>query len=118
MSKETFKVFVRENPILANFVNNNHMTWQKFYEMYELYGSNNSIWDSYLSTSQSVRQGVSITEGAVKELLAAIKGINLEKIQNGITNIQKTISLVQDLSSSNSNTTEYEKRPVYRRFDD
>ena len=45
MPLSDFKSFVRERPSLANYVNKNEMTWQKFYEMYELYGANNSIWD-------------------------------------------------------------------------
>ena len=48
MSKESFKMFVRSNPKLLDYVRNNQMTWQKFYEMYDMYGENNSVWDNYL----------------------------------------------------------------------
>ena len=48
MSVDSFKMFVRKNPNLIKYVNNNEMTWQKFYEMYDLYGEDNSIWNKYL----------------------------------------------------------------------
>ena len=42
-NKEEFKNFVRKNPTLVNYVNNNEMTWQKFYEMYDMYGESNDV---------------------------------------------------------------------------
>lgn len=111
MSKEAFKSFVRLNPNLANFVNNNTMTWQKFYDMFELYGASNSVWDKFLSSS-------STAENTFKELITTIKGIDLQKVQKGIDNIQKTISLVQDFGSNTRGDTVYEKRETYRKFDD
>ena len=48
--KEEFKEFVKKNPSLINHVNNNQMTWQKFYELYDMYGDNNDIWDKYINT--------------------------------------------------------------------
>ena len=47
MSKETFKLFVRRHPELANYVLKNNTSWQQIYEIYELYGENNSIWNNY-----------------------------------------------------------------------
>ena len=36
MSKEEFKSFVRKNPSLIKYVNNNSMTWQKGYKIVTL----------------------------------------------------------------------------------
>ena len=47
MSKEDFKNFVKNKPELADYVNKNEMTWQKFYELYDLYGDDNEIWNKY-----------------------------------------------------------------------
>ena len=49
MSKETFKNFVRNYPELGNSVMDNKTSWQKLYELYELYGENSSVWDKYIS---------------------------------------------------------------------
>lgn len=51
--KEQFKEFVKKNPILIKYVDSNEMTWQKFYEMYDLYGDDNSVWDKYLESNKT-----------------------------------------------------------------
>lgn len=117
MSKETFKAFVRNNPSLIRYVNNNSMTWQKFYEMYELYGENNSIWNRYFDND--VRSSTLSSSEAFKELASMFKNLNLEKVQKGINNVQKTISLIQDLGiGSVAADKTYEARPTYQHFDD
>lgn len=125
MSKEEFKSFVRKNPTLIKYVNNNSMTWQKFYEMYDIYGESNDIWNNYLNKNTTVSNSItksntlSSSENAFRELVNTVKGINLEKVQKGINNLQKTISLVQELGSNNNNTPkEYERRPIYKHFED
>lgn len=122
MSKEEFKSFVRKNPSLIKYVNNNSMTWQKFYEMYDMYGESNDIWNNYLNTTSNnivKTSTLSSSENAFRELVNTVKTINLEKVQKGINSLQKTISLVQELGSSNNTTPkEYERRPIYKHFED
>lgn len=122
MSKEEFKSFVRKNPSLIKYVNNNSMTWQKFYEMYYMYGESNDIWNNYLGTTSNnivKTNTLSSSENAFRELVNTVKTINLEKVQKGINSLQKTISLVQELGSSNNTTPkEYERRPIYKHFED
>ena len=48
--KDDFKTFVASKPNLASYVKDGSMTWQKFYELYDLYGENNSVWDDYSLT--------------------------------------------------------------------
>ncbi|MDE5587479.1 MAG: YlbD family protein, partial [Bacilli bacterium] len=67
MSKETFKRFVRSHPNLVSHVNRGETTWQKLYEMYDLYGENNSIWNSYFNetqTRQVANQQINSKEGS------------------------------------------------------
>ena len=122
MSKEEFKSFVRKNPSLIKYVNNNSMTWQKFYEMYDMYGESNDIWNNYLNTTSNnivKANTLSSSENAFRELVNTVKTINLEKVQKGINSLQKTISLVQELGSNNNTTPkEYERRPIYKHFED
>ena len=50
MDKKTnFKEFVKNNPSLLKFVKEEKMTWQKFYEMYDLYGENHEVWNEYIN---------------------------------------------------------------------
>ncbi len=122
ISKEEFKSFVRKNPSLIKYVNNNSMTWQKFYEMYDMYGESNDVWNNYLNTTSNnivKTNTLSSSENAFRELVNTVKTINLEKVQKGINSLQKTISLVQELGSNNNTTPkEYERRPIYKHFED
>ena len=118
MRLSDFKSFVRERPSLANYVNKNEMTWQKFYEMYELYGANNSIWDNYLSTTSASSSSTSI-----KDMLGMFKNVNMNDLQEGINSLQKGIGYIQDMVKSKTKDipvrkSSYEPRPMYRHFDD
>ena len=45
MSKvKLFKEFVSHNPEFIDSVNNGKTTWQKLYELYDLYGEDTSVW--------------------------------------------------------------------------
>lgn len=121
MSKEEFKSFVRRNPTLVKHVNNNEVTWQHLYEMYSLYGENNSVWDSYLTPVEEVTPKVTkANEKAFNELITMIKNVDLEKVRHGIEGVQKTISLVQDLGFGGNKEVreEYQARPLYQHFED
>lgn len=124
MSKENFKNFVRSNPILARHVNNNEISWQQLYEMYNLYGENSEVWNDYLTIRENRSSLPIVTranERAFQELINMVKNVDLEKVRHGIEGVQKTISLVQDLgfgNNRNSNREEYQGRPLYQHFED
>lgn len=119
MSKEEFKLFVRNNPHLAKHVNSGNMSWQKFYDMYTLYGSENNIWNEYINSEIKTPTNPSqvTEETTIKDLIGMIKKIDINSVQKGIDGIQKTISLIQDLGST-SKTNTYESRPIYKHLDD
>ena len=108
-----FKSFVRTMPSLSSYVNNGKMTWQKFYEMYNLYGEDSDVWDKY-------KKDYTIDNISIKEMINSFKNIDMKEVQSGIDSIQKGITLLQDLfnkKTANINTT-YESRPLYKYFDD
>lgn len=122
MSKENFKGFVRKHPELVTHVNNNTMSWQKFYDMYDLYGEDNSVWDTYFKKAQTTVSVSNKTE-SVKELFNMIKNVDLNSVQKGISGMQKAIGLIQELgigsaTNTNSNVDNYEPRPMYKNFED
>ena len=45
--KEEFKAFVRAKPELVSYVSSGEMTWQKFYEIWNLYGNDEKVWEKY-----------------------------------------------------------------------
>ncbi len=119
MSKETFKIFARSHPELATKVINNTTSWQKLYELYEIYGEDNKIWNDYFTDSIS-RVDSNSSLNAFQDLVGMIKNIDLDSVQKGVTNLQKTIGLLQDigLGSTAQPKEVYEPRPLYRYFED
>ena len=108
--KENFKLFVKKNPSLSKFVNNNEMTWQKFYEMYDLYGEESSVWDNYLKQTTSV---------ASFDILNWIKNIDVDTVQENINSVKRVIGVLQDLGvSKGENKDVYKPRPLYKHFED
>lgn len=123
MSKETFKSFVGRNPSLISYVNKGEMTWQKFYEMYDLYGENNNVWKKYKEEGDTHSESSSTLLGdtSLKEIFNTLKKVDLETVRRGVDGLSKAVNLLQDFSSNkqtNNSTSSYERRPMYRYFED
>ena len=124
MKKDEFKEFVRKNPKLISYVKNNEMTWQKFYEIYDLYGENNDVWNNYIkpsenkSTSNEIKTGVAGL--TISEVVNWFKNVDLDGLQEGIGNVQRVIGVVQDFSKKDTKTSAdtYKPRPLYKHFED
>ena len=117
MSKESFKSFIKDKPELANSVLKGKSTWQSLYELYDIYGTNSSVWNTYL---QSPSKEIS-KETTLNDIVTTIKGVDLETVQNGIQNMQKAISLLQDIGIGKAKDipkSTYEPRPMYKYFED
>lgn len=114
-TKEKFKDFVKSNPILLKHVKDGKMTWQQFYEIYDLYGEDKEAWKDYL-----VKDTAPAKTASTFDLATFIKGLDLDGIQNGVTSLQRVLSLLQDMSSNKSSTptNTYKPRPIYKHFDD
>jgi len=126
MSKvDDFKNFVKVNPSLIRYIRNGEMDWQKFYEIYDIYGDDQSVWGEYLNNNSSSnddsRSSESRSSFKFEDIVRMAKNIDVNKVQDGLTSLQKTLSLFGDLfinkdgSSSGSN---YNPRPLYRKFED
>lgn len=121
MSKEDFKIFARSHPELINYVNKDEMTWQKFYEMYDIYGENNSIWDKYKEKGDTIgdnrKTSSLIGDTSLKDLFNMVKKIDLDSLKKGTEGLQKVVALVQDLGITKP-TNNYQARPLYKHFED
>ena len=99
--KEEFKIFVRENPRLLKYVKNGEMTWQKFYEIYDIYGQDEEAWKDYLSTSV-VASASAASAFSFTEMMNWLKNINFDSVQTGIGNLQRVVGMVQDLTNKDT----------------
>ncbi len=122
MGKDTFKQFVRNNPNLADYVHYGDMTWQKFYEMYELYGDKSVVWDPYQLPLKKKEEAVvskSSSRGSFKDVVQMVKGMDMATVQKGIDGMQKAIGLLQEFTTKTPTAAStYEPRPLYRYFED
>ncbi|MDO5568827.1 MAG: spore coat protein YlbD [bacterium] len=122
MSKiENFKSFVKKYPVLISYVNNNTMSWQKFYELYELYGEDTNIWNEYIIPKKTEDIPFEKKNSTMSDILNFAKQLDVDKVQNGISSLQKALELVGDLFVKKDNNTtsfEYEPRPLYKHFED
>lgn len=112
-TKEKFKSFVKENPKLLKHVQNGNMTWQKFYEMYDMYGEDSNIWDSYLKDKT---EDISASLG----IFEMLKNLDLDSIQNGVNSMQRVVGLFQDMVKKNNkdSSPDIKPRPIYKHFED
>lgn len=125
MDKESFKNFVRNNIHLADFVENKKMTWQQFYELYDLYGEESSVWDKFKSNSSNneTKSNNNLNNiglvATIKEIYNLLKGIDLETVQKALTTADKAIDAFKGLSKKEDNIgTNFEERPKYKYFED
>ena len=82
MSKETFKEFVRTKPELIDYIEDGSMTWQKFYEIYDMYGEDDNVWQKYRTSKKN-------TTTKVSDLM---QSFDVDTIQSHIETAQKALS--------------------------
>ena len=123
---DAFKTFVRKNPSLIKYVRTGEMDWQKFYEIYDLYGEEESAWNSYIKKETTVSsnppsaESKNITEGLLG-MVSLLKGIDLNTVQNGVSSLQRVVGLLQELGSKTPKEEvkpAYKPRPIYKHFED
>lgn len=109
---DNFKKFVKANPSFASFIKNGSMTWQKFYELYDMYGEDSTIWNEYKKDSSK--------KTTLTDVINLAKNIDVNKLQDGVNSISKAVSLFSELFANNktNDTNTYQPRAVYQRFDD
>ena len=120
--KDDFKEFASKNPSLAKYIENGEMSWQKFYELYDLYGEDNNVWNEYLNKDTTVNTTKTESKKSNKfsDILDMAKNLDTNKLQDGISSVQKAIGLIGDIlvKDKKPDASTYNPRPIYRRFDD
>ena len=108
---DNFKQFVKNNPTFASYIKDGSMTWQKFYELYDMYGEESTIWDEYKEEKKK--------NTTLNDIVNMAKNIDMNKLQDGVNSLSKAVGLFSDLfRDRNNNTNIYKPRAIYKRFDD
>lgn len=118
---ESFKNFVKTRPNLVHAVLDNKVTWQKLYEIWDLYGESHEIWEEYNKRNE-ISKSSNIDIGFA-DIISILKRIDLRTIQTNLSNIQKIISVAQSLINNKEeygppDRTRYQPRPYYKYFED
>ena len=99
--KEEFKLFAKKHPELISYLNRNKdMNWQKLYEIYDIYGEDDSTWNKYFNNN-------SISD--------MFKNIDMDKIQEHINNAQKALEVLGEFTKSGASNLESIKGPTIPR---
>ena len=95
MSKiDNFKIFIKSHPEFIDYVKENNISWQRLYELYDIYGEDINIWNKYIN-SNTIKDTINI-----RGLLNTIKNINLDSLEENISSIQKAVNLVEELTKN------------------
>ncbi len=117
--KEEFKEFLRGKPELVEYIKNKEMTLQGFYEIFDIYGSDESAWKPYTRGID----GEVITKNSNK-LTDIMKNINVDELQKHINTAQKALGVVEDLTTKSSDAISnvvkgpLSSRPLNKFFED
>lgn len=111
--KEKFKEFIANHPELVGYIQRKEMTFQDFYEIYDIYGEDNSAWSKYFDNEDNRSK-----EAVLSELTGLFKGINLDSIQNHVNNAQKAINIIQELTKKTPEVLTKVERPITKFYGD
>lgn len=113
--KEAFKTFAKGHPELINSIKTGEASWQKLYEVYDIYGEDDRAWSTYFNKGASTNSIGNITE--------IVKNIDMDSVQKHINTAQKALGLVQELTGKTAGATSTIKgpttpRPINKFFED
>lgn len=87
--KEEFKTFIKDKEFLIDKVNNGETTWQKLYEVYDLYGESAAIFKMENKESR---------ESKSNNLLKAFEDIDVNKINENLEGVRKILAVLGEFS--------------------
>jgi len=90
--KDDFKKFVLNKPELIDYVEKNNSSWQKLFEVYDLYGESSEVWNKY-KINKSVNNNIDL-----KGIINTLKNIDLDSLEENLSSIQKVVGLVEEFT--------------------
>lgn len=98
-SVKDFKTFMNKHPKLVAEVRRSGKGWQDYYEKWALLGEDDPLWEGYKGNVKTKSAG-SKKEGKKElfgQLMKLSENIDLDKVQQQVTQINDTITTVQDV---------------------
>jgi hypothetical protein len=94
-----FKSFIKKHPGLITAVRNKERTWKDTYEEWYLLGEDHETWEQYKSNNEESTESTNNSE-LFKNLLGVVKNMDINQLQNNITQVSGAISSIQELLNS------------------
>ncbi len=114
--KDSFKLFAKTHPELISSVKSGEASWQKLYEIYDIYGEDDRAWNTYFNKSTST------SNTSFSGISDIVKNIDMESVQKHINTAQKALGLVQELTGKGTSVgdikTPVTPRPINKFFED
>ena len=101
--KEQFKIFLKNNPKLISYIKEKDSSMQKLYEIYDVYGEDDKVWDEYTSDRSSIN---------LHNISNIVKNIDMNSIKGHINTAQKALNLVQELTGKVNDSVKMIKKPL------
>ena len=113
--KEEFKNFAKGHPELLNSIRSGEASWQKLYEIYDIYGTDDRAWKIYFNKGTSTNN--------IGNFSDIVKNIDMDSVQKHIHTAQKALDLVAELTGKGGSSTPTMKgpttpRPINHFFED
>ena len=114
--KEEFKNFARQHPELLDYIKSKEMSWQNFYEIYDIYGNDQNAWSKYLNAG--------VPKDTMNVLTEKLKTMDMNSIQEHIKTAQKALNIVSELTGKTETTSPLTAsvpkvtRPINKFFED
>jgi D-mannonate dehydratase len=120
---ENFKSFVKTKPFLAYKVHSGLTSWQKLYEIYDVYGESHEIFtngEKQKETTNTEKQAEQPTasntnyKAGISSVLKAVQDIDIDKLSDNLNSFKKIFSLFGTTKA----TTVENSGKTYKRFED
>ena len=105
--KESFKNFAKNHPELIGSIKNGEASWQKLYEIYDIYGEDDRAWKTYFNQTTT-------SSSSLGSITNIVKNIDMDSVQKHINTAQKALGLVQELTIKGPAIP----RPINKFFED
>ena len=110
--KELFKNFIGAHPEILKYIKNKEMTFQDFFEIYDIYGEESNVWDKYF------KDNIETDDNKLKELSGLLKNINIDSIEHHVNNAQKVIGIIHELTKKTPDITKAVDNPITKIYGD
>ena len=88
--KEEFKRFIKDKEFLIDKVNKGETSWQKLYEIYDIYGEDASIFKEEIKETTK--------DNKTTNLLKAFEDIDVNKINENLDGVRKILAVLGEFT--------------------